>query len=116
MLLTVVSAGFLTGCNREEGNPEGKAVVYIYDQDGRAIQNALVEFKSPIGAPNDLQVYKTTGIDGSAFVRWSYDVFIDVTASKGAFKSCTAIHLIPGETTEKDLELYPFNSQANGCP
>ncbi|KAB2810132.1 hypothetical protein [Phaeocystidibacter luteus] len=107
---------FITGCNEATPIEDGRATLYVYSEDGRAIQNALVVFRSPVDVPNGLEVYKYTEIDGSAFVKWSYDVFADVEVSKAGLRSCTAIQIEPGKTTEKDLILLPTDHPANGCP
>lgn len=118
LLLTLfaVSAVFLAGCNRATEDPEGEAKVYVVDQQGRPIQNALVAFTSPVNVPNGLEVYKLTNIDGSAFVKWDYNIYVDVRVTKGGYSGCTAINLVPGETREKELILYPFGETGNGCP
>ncbi|KAB2816512.1 MAG: hypothetical protein EP346_02215 [Bacteroidetes bacterium] len=118
-LLTVLFLGsmaLLSGCNRSEGNPEGTAIVYVVNSEGEPIQNALVQFISPDNSPNGIEVYKYTDIDGSAFVKWNYDIFVDVTATKGGFKGCNAIHIVPGETTTGNVIIKPFGSNSNGCP
>lgn len=106
---------FTGGCD-EEGPANGTAKIYVYNQEGEPIQNALVQFKSPVDVPNGLEVYKYTEIDGSAFVRWDYDLFVDVRVVKGGYSGCNAVRIIPGKTTEKDLILFPFNTPGNGCP
>lgn len=111
-----VSTAIIAGCNREEGNPEGTAKVYVTNSEGDPIQNALVNFKSPDGSVDGMDVYKYTGIDGSATVKWNYDIFVDVTVAKGGFKGCNAIHLIPGQTNTGSVVIKPFGSTSNGCP
>lgn len=114
--LLLLPAVILTG-GCDEGDPSnGTAKVYVYNEDGEPIQNAIVLFKSPVDVPDGLEVYKYTEIDGSAFVRWDFDIFVDVEVAKAGLRSCTAIHLVPGKTTEKDLILLPTGNPGNGCP
>lgn len=114
--LFVVSTVVITGCNRAETNPEGRANIIVTAEDGTPVQNALVLFKSPNSVQNGLEVYKYTEIDGSAFVRWNYHVYADVSVVKGGFRSCGAVEIRPGETTTKTIVLLPTSSPANGCP
>ncbi|NVK27356.1 MAG: hypothetical protein HWE14_04885 [Flavobacteriia bacterium] len=107
---------FITGCNEATPIEDGRATLYVYSEDGRPIQNALVVFRSPVDVPNGLEVYKYTEIDGSAFVKWSFDIFVDAEVTKAGLRSCTAIRVQPGKTTEKDMTLLPTNHPANGCP
>ncbi len=119
-LLLILAAGFalgLTSCNRAVAeDSSGTATIFLYTEDGRPVQNALVHFKSPVDVPNGLEVFKYTQIDGSATVKWDYDIFVDVVITKGGFRTCDAIRIIPGEDNEKDVTLYPFGSPGNGCP
>lgn len=107
---------FIAGCDESSPTDEGTATIYVVSEDGVPIQNALVLFESPVNTPNGLEVFKYTGIDGSTFVKWNYDLYIDVTVVKGSYKSCTAIHVIPGESTEKELTLLHQSHPGNGCP
>lgn len=117
--LTVILAGlaiFLSGCNRaEEANPEGTGIVYVVTDEGDIIQNARVVFESPSHLPDDIEIYKNTDIDGSAFMRWNYHVYVDVVAVKAGYRGCTSLQIIPGETTESTLVMYVDEPNLNGC-
>lgn len=106
----------VAGCNRSESNPTGIAKVYIQNEDGEPIQNALVYFNSPENSGGFIDVYKYSEIDGSAYMKWDYDTFVDVICTKGGYKGCTAIHIVPGQTNTAVLVLKQFDSQSNGCP
>lgn len=110
----LMTAVLFLGCDKEH-NPEGIGKVYVVNEKGVPIQNAWVHFTTPNNLPDDINVYKKTEIDGSAFTRWNYHVYVDVIANKGGYSGCTSIPIEPGKTTERTLTIYPFGS-TNGCP
>ena len=123
LALLVALAGGLASCESEATGPAYIAVRVI-NSDSVAIQNAWIHLSVPgsgtlFDNPNTSgHYYKKSSLSGWTDSPWKYtrEAYLDVESTKGAFRGCSFVHVVPGDTAVAYVILRPYGDPNSGCP
>ena len=106
LALLLALAGGLASCESEATGPAYIAVRVI-NSDSVAIQNAWIHLSAP-----------GSGTLGWTDTPWKYsrEAYLDVESTKGAYRGCSFVHVVPGDTVVAYVILRPYGDPNTGCP
>jgi len=123
LALLLALAGGLSSCESEATGPAYIAVRVI-NSDSVAIQNAWIHLSAPgsgtlFDNPNTSgYYYKKSSLSGWTDTPWKYsrEAYLDVESTKGAYRGCSFVHVVPGDTALAYVILRPHGDPNSGCP
>ena len=120
-LILAIAAG-VASCEKPRTGP-GYIAVRVVNEDTVAIQNAWIHLSAPgsgtlFDNPNTSgYYYKKSDVSGWTDTPWKYEreAYLDIESTKGAYRGCSYVHVVPGDTTVAYVILRPYGDPNSGC-
>ncbi len=120
-LLLALAAG-VASCEKPRTGP-GYIAVRVVNEDTVAIQNAWIHLSVPgsgtlFDNPNTSgYYYKKSDVSGWTDIPWKYEreAYLDIESTKGAYRGCSFVHVVPGDTAVAYVFLRPYGDPNSGC-
>jgi hypothetical protein len=120
-LLVALAAG-VASCEKPRTGP-GYIAVRVVNEDTVAIQNAWIHLSAPgsgtlFDNPNTSgYYYKKSDVSGWTDTPWKYEreAYLDIESTKGAYRGCSYVHVVPGDTAVAYVILRPYGDPNSGC-
>jgi hypothetical protein len=112
----------VASCEKPRTGP-GYIAVRVVNEDTVAIQNAWIHLSVPgsgtlFDNPNTSgYYYKKSDVSGWTDIPWKYEreAYLDIESTKGAYRGCSFVHVVPGDTAVAYVILRPYGDPNNGC-
>lgn len=113
IIVVLISAVLLANVGCKKSDPVGLVGITVVNEDGVPIQNVKVSLSVPV--ENALEYYGTTDENGYIEFKSGLHVYYDVYVWKGIWEGCDFVEMKPGNTSLKNVIIYPPNTTFNGC-
>lgn len=111
ILKVVAVALILSACGKDKGG--SRVYITVVNEKGVPIQNCNVKLTVPVD--NSLVYYGVTDEDGKITFGSGVDSYYDCYVWKGLWEGCDYVHFVPGESTNRNIIIFPPGSTFNGC-